>query len=181
MSRSISSLPSKLLLAASIVLLATAPVQAGLLDALFGRPAGPMRQIEPEPDPLSVTVRKKASRKKLAVPKEAPPVALQKSTLDPATDPYWYLKDETLRRGDIVVLPDRVLVLRESGSTLRPSAFEDIKRSASISNRERTRILSMTQIQAGAMPKYKIVPDAAFTASATASQIDRSAVPVIMP
>jgi hypothetical protein len=183
MSRSTTSSFAKLLLIALAGFGTALPAQAGFLDDLFGRPRAPVRQVEPESVPLSVTVRKKARKKKLAAPKlkEAPAVALQKPTLDPAKDPFWYLKDETLRRGDIVVLPNRVLVLRDSSSNLRPSAFEDVRRTSSLSNRERARILSMTQIQAGVLPKYRIVPEAAFAVSATASQTDRSSVPVIMP
>jgi len=181
MLRSITSPVAKLLLVATVALIETTPARAGFLDTLFGRPQVPVRQIEAESDPLSVTVRKRAAKKKPAIPKEAPAVVLQKPTLDSSKDPYWYLKDETLRRGDIVVLPNRVLVLRDSSSTLRPGAFDDIRRSPNLSNRERARILSMTQIQAGELPKYKIVPDSAFTASATASQIDRGSVQVIMP
>lgn len=38
--------------------------------------------------------------------KPKPPVV----QLDPATDPHWYLKDPTLRRGDIVVTAQGVMV-----------------------------------------------------------------------
>lgn len=180
---SITSISAKFLLIAAIGLIGAGPARAGFLDDLFGRPAPQApRYIEPETSPLSVTVRKKAPTKKVAAPtKELPAIALQKPTLDPFKDPHWYLKDETLRRGDIVVLPNRVLVLRDSGSNLRPSAFEDIRRTTSISNRERTRILSMTENQSDISPKYKIVPEPTLTASTAISQIDRSSVPVIMP
>jgi hypothetical protein len=36
--------------------------------------------------------------------------------LDPATDPSWYLKDPTLRRGDIVVTANGVMVYQGRGS-----------------------------------------------------------------
>ncbi|KRE18174.1 hypothetical protein ASE63_03090 [Bosea sp. Root381] len=35
--------------------------------------------------------------------------------LDPATDPHWYLKDPTLRRGDIIVTADGVMVYQGRG------------------------------------------------------------------
>jgi len=182
MLRTIVSSSTKLLLAIALSATGIQTAQAGFLDTLFGRPAAPVYQAQPEPDPLSVTVRKRIREsKKPAAPKELPAVVLQKPTLDPFKDPQWYLKDETLRRGDIVVLPNRVLVLRDSSSNLRPSAFEDVRRTTSLSNRERARILSMTEFQAGAPQKYKIIPEATLTASTAISQIDRSSVPVIMP
>jgi hypothetical protein len=180
MSRLTASSLSKLLLAATFCSITAAPARAGFLDALFGRPAAPVYRAEPETDPLNVTVRKKARVKKPAAPKELPAVALQKPTLDPFKDPHWYLKDETLRRGDIVVLPNRVLVLRDSSSNLRPSAFEDVRRTTSLSNRERARILAITEFQGGSAPKYRIVPETTVAAS-TINRLDRSTVPVIMP
>ena len=52
----------------------------------------------------------------------APAMAVIK--LDPQTDPYWYLKDPTLRRGDIVVTAGGVLVYqgRDSDAS-RPADF----------------------------------------------------------
>ena len=44
--------------------------------------------------------------------KPKPPVV----QLDPATDPGWYLKDPTLRRGDIVVTANGVMVYQGRGS-----------------------------------------------------------------
>ncbi len=38
--------------------------------------------------------------------------------LDPATDPSWYLKDPTLRRGDIVVTANGVMVYQGRGSDM---------------------------------------------------------------
>lgn len=98
--------------AAVATIAATMPAgAAGLLDdlanALFGRPR-PRPVIEYEPyDPLSVTVkphRKRASAEVASKPK--PPVV----KLDPQRDPDWYLKDPTLRRGDVVVTARGVLV-----------------------------------------------------------------------
>lgn len=184
MQRKIGSSLAKCGFAAIIGLGAIAPAQASFLDVLFGRSPAPSYRYVPDGDPLNVTVRKKAPRKKAVVHKETPPV-LQKSTLDPAKDPHWYLKDHTLRRGDIVVLPNRVLVMRGNGSDIRPSSFEDIRTSGGISGRERTRILAITQPQPGAMRKFTSVTEAAYasgtTAEAVALRTDRSSVPIIMP
>lgn len=178
MLRSPTSLPVSLLLAATVATALASPAQAGLLDALFGVGSPPPRLYEPETDPLNVTVRKKA-RKTAAPQTERPPI-LQKSTLDPSKDPHWYLKDETLRRGDIVVLPNRVLILRDGGGSLRPAAFEDIKRTTSLSERERARIIAITEFRAGIVPKYKIIAEPT-NAPNTISQLDRSSIPMIMP
>ncbi|PTM39222.1 hypothetical protein [Bosea sp. 124] len=44
--------------------------------------------------------------------------------LDPATDPSWYLHDPTLRRGDIVVTANGVMVYQgRGGDTLRHADF----------------------------------------------------------
>lgn len=168
------------LLGVAIWLAFASPSEAGFLDTLFGRPSQPVRASLPENDPLHVTVRKRRAPAKAAIPKEVP-VVLQRSTLDPSKDPYWYLKDETLRRGDIVVLPNRVLIVRDKAATFRSSGFEDIRRSASLSSRERSRILAMTEFRSGVTPvKYRIIPEPR-SAPDTISQLDRSSVPVILP
>lgn len=175
---------AKIGIAAAFGLGSAAPAQANFLDVLFGRSPAPSYRYVPDGDPLNVTVRKKAPRKKAVVHKETPSV-LQKSTLDPAKDPHWYLKDHTLRRGDIVVLPNRVLVMRGQASDLRPSSFEDIRSSKGISSRERNRILAITQPQPGTMAKFTPVTEAAYASStasaAVALRTDRSSVPIIMP
>lgn len=86
------------------------PAQAGFLDelarAMFGRPA-PTRFVPDELAPFEMTVRprtRKTHSSAAAKPKR-PEVKL-----DPATEPYWYLRDPTLRRGDIVVARSGVLV-----------------------------------------------------------------------
>ena len=179
-----SSVPSSaklLVLTVGIGLLGASTAHAGFLDDLFRRPAAPVRQVEPESSPLHVTVSKKARAKKKAAVLTAPPVILQKSTLDSSKDPHWYLKDETLRRGDLVVLPDRVLMFRDKKSARGPGAFEDIRKSASLSKRERTRILAMTQIHVGPALKYQIVSEPTASVTTTMNQLDRSTITVILP
>jgi hypothetical protein len=51
--------------------------------------------------------------------------------LDPATEPNWYLRDTTLRRGDIVVTRSGILVYKGRDSdTLRGSDFASLSSSA---------------------------------------------------
>jgi hypothetical protein len=180
MSRSTVSSSTKLLiLAFGIGLSGIDVAQAGFLDTLFGRPVAAVRTIEPQRDPLHVTVSKKPRTKKAAV-QVAPPIILQKSTLDSSKDPDWYLKDDTLRRGDFVVLPDRVLMVRDKASPRAATAFEDIRTSPRISKRERARILAMTRNQQGDRSGYRIVTQPT-TITTTLNQLDRTTIPVIMP
>lgn len=98
---------------ASFVL--AAPAQAaGFWETLFGVPQRPT--YAPVPDnPLHMTVRPK--RKKATAKldgatkdvKDGPKTPLVKP-MEYASDPFWYLKDETLKKGDIIVLKDRVVV-----------------------------------------------------------------------
>lgn len=88
---------------------------------------------EREYSPLEMTVRKRQPRKPkpLALPevstKPSPPVV----KLDPATDANWYLKDPTLRRGDIVVTSKGVLVYNGRRSDeLRRTDFASLGKSA---------------------------------------------------
>ncbi|MGX5734216.1 hypothetical protein [Bosea thiooxidans] len=110
------------LVAALAVMAAPGAEAAGLFDelarAIFGgRPrvyATPIYEYdEPRARPAKPRAPEGASKPK-------PPVV----KLDPSTDPHWYLKDPTLRRGDIVVTQNGVLVYqgRDSDDS-RPADF----------------------------------------------------------
>ena len=100
-----------LVIVISSAFLAEPTQSAGFFDelarVLFGRSTPPPVYYI-EPDPLDVTVRpvRRPKPRKVVAPKPVLPVA----KLDPATDPYWYLSDPTLRAGDIVVTNSDVLV-----------------------------------------------------------------------
>lgn len=99
------------LAAASLVLAAPADA-AGFWETLFGVPARPALAPLPQGDPLHMTVRpkrKKDPAKLDGAAKDGPATPLAKP-MDHAGDPFWYLRDETLKKGDIVVLQDRVVV-----------------------------------------------------------------------
>lgn len=112
-------LRSVVCVAAAISIAATMPASAaGFLDdlakALFGQPQ-PRRWVEVETyDPLNVTVKPRRKRAASAetTSKPKPPIV----KLDPQRDPDWYLKDPTLRRGDVVVTARGVLVYRGRNS-----------------------------------------------------------------
>jgi hypothetical protein len=112
-----------LILGAAVTATALAPLPAraaGFFEALgelFGQPA---RRAPAEPaarEPLSVTIGPRRAvpahqgRQKLIASKPVQPAV----KLDPATDPTWYLRDPTLRRGDIVVLKTGVIVFDGGG------------------------------------------------------------------
>lgn len=100
-------------LAAASFVFAAAPAQAaGLWETLFGAAPRPALAPMPQSDPLHMTVRpkrKKDPAKLDGTAKDGPATPLAKP-MDYAGDPFWYLKDETLKKGDIVVLKDRVVV-----------------------------------------------------------------------
>lgn len=111
--------------AAALLLVAAAPgaEAAGFFDslarAIFGPPrlrASPIYEYDDEA-PRPSRPRHRAPE---VASKPKPPVV----KLDPQTDPYWYLKDPTLRRGDIVVTANGVLVYQGRGNdTTRPADF----------------------------------------------------------
>jgi hypothetical protein len=115
------ALRSKLVVAAmglSLLASTATPGHAsgGLFDAigaaLFGRPAPTFAPAQPDQMPMTVTVRPRRTtatthRRLRALASKPKPVLVK---LDPATDPTWYLRDPTLRRGDIVVLKTGVVV-----------------------------------------------------------------------
>ena len=101
-------------------LCATPAGAAGFFDdfarTLFGAPQ-PRRVVLPS-DPLQVTVKPRRRKSQAAHAKG--PVAETEATLpkppavklDPSKDPNWFLKDPTMRQGDIVITDRGVLVFR---------------------------------------------------------------------
>lgn len=95
------------LAAASI---AVSPARAaGFWETLFGAPQRPAYAPVPESSPLHMTVRPKQKKAVKLDGGDGPKPKLVKP-MEYANDPFWYLKDETLKKGDIVVLKDRVVV-----------------------------------------------------------------------
>lgn len=71
-------------------------------------------------DPFEMTVQPKRQKPRPASTKPAEPAA----KLDPAKDAFWYLRDPTLRKGDIVVTRSGIVVFDGSGGAEhRPSDF----------------------------------------------------------
>lgn len=94
-----------------VLLGATQAQAANIFDdfarAFFGAPQRPVPAAPlDQSDPLSVTVKPKRQALPDVSSKPSPPVV----QLNPSQDPNWYLKDPTLRRGDIVVTARGVMV-----------------------------------------------------------------------
>ncbi|WP_306226828.1 hypothetical protein [Bosea beijingensis] len=113
------------LAAALLVAAAPAAEAAGLFDdlarALFGGGprlrASPIYEYDDEPRVRAPRARAPASE---VSSKPKPPVV----QLDPQADKQWYLKDPTLRRGDIVVTARGVLVYQgRDADASRPADF----------------------------------------------------------
>jgi len=101
---------------------------AGFLDdltrAIFGNPTPPAAVGTPD----GPAIRPKPSKSRQASTKPADPAV----KLDPASDAYWYLRDPTLRKGDIVVTRSGIVVFDGQKSSEHASsaftALEDTKR-----------------------------------------------------
>lgn len=113
---------------AGTLALASQAQAAGFLDdltrAIFGNPTPPAMIGGPD----GPAIRPKPSKPRPASTKPAEPTV----KLDPASDAYWYLRDPTLRKGDIVVTRSGVVVFDGQKSAEHASsaftALEDTKR-----------------------------------------------------
>lgn len=86
-----------------------------LARAIFG--GGPRLRATPIYEYEAERPRAPRPRAPEVSSKPKPPVV----QLDPATDPQWYLKDPTLRRGDIVVTANGVMVYQGRGNDVNRS------------------------------------------------------------
>lgn len=127
---------------AAASLTSAVPAQANFLETLFG--IAPRRVVAPVPErePLHMTVRPRAPRdgRSGIATKEAPPTP-RVAPMEYASDPYWYLKDPTLKKGDVIVLDGRVVVF--SGGERSYSSFQSIKESRLLSERAKKQLRHM--------------------------------------
>ena len=108
-------------IAAGLILLGASQAQAGIFDNLARAIFGPQRlRAVPIYEQEAPVQRAPRARAPEVSSKPKPPVV----QLDPSTDQNWYLKDPTLRRGDIVVTAAGVLVYQGRDSdAMRPADF----------------------------------------------------------
>ena len=124
--------------------------QAGFLDWLFGsrKPAAPVGAAA---QPVSVTIhpsRRVASKPKAKTPSivQLSPQEMMARTIDPVANPDWWLMDPTLRKGDILVLSDRVMVF--AGGRVGVAAnYAALENSRLVSKTERRQIAMMASIR----------------------------------
>ncbi len=118
-----------------------APAEAGFWDTLFGAPPRPVLAPAQERAPLHMTVRPKRKKddglKLDGTAKDGPSTPLAKP-IEYAKDPFWYLKDETLKKGDIIVLKDRVVVF--GGGERAYANFAAFQTSRLLSDRAKTQL-----------------------------------------
>ncbi|AZO76757.1 MULTISPECIES: hypothetical protein [unclassified Bosea (in: a-proteobacteria)] len=126
-------------LAAAYFVIATPAQAAGFWETLFGVPQRRAVAPMPESNPLHMTVRPK--RKKAATTldagKDGPKPKLVKP-MEYANDPFWYLSDETLKKGDIIVLKDRVVVF--DGGTRAYANFASFQTSKLLSAKAKSQL-----------------------------------------
>ncbi len=135
---------------ASFVTVSTA--NAGFLDFLFGRRAPAAAQPVAQHPDVTVTkprVKRVAKADGPRKPKQMRLVALtpkdqRARTIDPIANPDWYLTDPTLRRGDILVLADRVLVFK-GGEIGAPKSYVSLNETRLYNRKERLLIAEMTK------------------------------------
>ena len=169
----LASCAACLLVVAPVALMDTAHA-AGLFDAisvLFGGHPEPPRFQYRSPtqdfEPIRSGVRRRASPKpvKRMVRDLAPkgmtainpagalnPAFISPATLDPATNPTWYLQDPTLRLGDIVVLNGEVLVFEGGRVPYTRADFLSLSESR-LSKSEREKLSAMTRLPQEARPQ----------------------------
>jgi hypothetical protein len=126
-----------LAIAIAAVVASAGTAQAGFFEMLFGiRKPAPV--VEPQHPAVTISpsrpVRKAARR-----PVGLDPKQTLARTIDPVKNPDWYLVDPTLKRGDILVLPGKVVVFdgRKLGDE---RSYAPLSQTRLISNAERTRI-----------------------------------------
>ena len=127
---------------------------AGLLDFIFGWRNRTDLSTPPTRSPAhpSVTIdsasmpKKKVARAKKRTPKapaQLSPAEMMARTIDPYSNPNWWLEDPTLRKGDILVLKDRVVVF-SGGAVGAPKSYVALERSKLLSRSERRQVAAMT-------------------------------------
>ena len=141
------------LAAGTLAMPASAPA-AGLFDAItaiFGADPPPLSPryygharpygLSEETEPLDVPVRGRRVGR-TPVRAEVPSPKPVNTAIDPVRHPDWFLHDPTLRRGDIVVLKNSVLVV-EGGTGEGRMALMPIDLSRAVSRGERLKVRAM--------------------------------------
>jgi hypothetical protein len=80
--------------------------------------------------------------------------AVLNAQIDPVVDPDWYLHDPTLRRGDMVVLENKVLVYdgpAKKGPHMR-AEFADLRSSTVLPSETKQLVIQMTGLRSSSEP-----------------------------
>jgi hypothetical protein len=153
-------------------------VTAVALLALSGGTAGAgFSDLAPEPPAaasaapamptsnLSPRKERRSASHRLKRPKVSHRAAVLNAQIDPVVDPNWYLSDPTLRRGDMVVLENKVLVYdgrAEKGPHMR-TQFADLRSSTVIPDETKKLVMQMTGLKSS--PEIPEAPPVLATAN----------------
>ena len=152
--------------------------QAGFFERLFGtesEPEQPRYHYQPAPAPegaydmpsrrersLDLTVRPRKERTTIRKERRQRPPADAvetaegpKGPIDPAQNPEWHLQDPTLRRGDIVVLKDQVLVFQGGRMPFTRANFASLSES-DLPKEERERLSHMAGLKPVLPPRTTV-------------------------
>ena len=159
---------------AAVVLGGVTGAQAGFFERLFGMETAP----EPQPqgrylyqqpgynddggEALDFTVRRRAeerTRERERILREARETSVQ-TPIDPVKVPDWHLQDPTLRRGDIVVLTNEVLVFKGGRLPHTRADFATLQGS-DLPKAERERLAAMTGLKPVLSPRTTVASAAA--------------------
>lgn len=131
--------------------------KAGLFDFLFGPRKPAMQAAAPVTAHPDVTIGPARKPKKVRIVRFDPKAQLAR-TIDPVTNPNWYLDDPTLRKGDILVLPGRVLVFA-GGKVGDPLSYVALERTRLLTKSERRKVAAMTRVDpASTLSADAVVP-----------------------
>jgi hypothetical protein len=171
-SRPAGSWAAVLGLAAALVGSGTMPAQAGLLELIFG--GGQLRPRAEVPLEMTITPARPAPST-YGTGDEI--IHVRSIPIDPVKQPNWYLTDPTLRPGDIVVLPQKVLVYSGARGERRLADFADLDRARKLSRRDRDRIRQMTEQNQGPALHYTVIPAPEQQAITSADEVQPARAP----
>ena len=152
-SRSLGMQGFRVLAVGAVLALSASGAQAGLLDILFGQRPAPQPSYSMEPG-LEVTVRPHRAKRRSAVTRKRPQAPLIEPTranvsqtpMDIDGDQDWFLRDVTLRRGDIIVRENGALVYEGARHNSRLKDFVALSDTRLLSKRAKAKIKQLVAV-----------------------------------
>ncbi len=131
---------------------AATPASAGLLDFLFGRPQPQPVMVAPPP-PLAKPSRPRVVRDEPSGPR---PYVAPEVVAGPLGR---FLRDPSLRRGDVVATPDGLMVFQGTGgsSNHKPSDFVPVQNARTVAGARRNDLVSLDRTLRSTSPNIQFV------------------------